>query len=86
MNYRGHEIQTVYYPEQCQEFHNAIKEGDCSKAYWLHIAPIYKSYEMIQSEVRMIDLVEDHKAEMKRIDEMPADMLLMEMKFKYGVK
>lgn len=86
MNYRGHKIAKTVYPKQSKEFYEALENGgDAYMAHMFHIPPYTVPWVLIQSRMRHIDLLEDHKEEMKRIGEMPKEVLECEFEAKYGV-
>ena len=82
--YFDREITTAIIPEQDPEFHKALEEGDSLKAHLLHKPTWHKPYWMIESEMKLAQLEAEHKAELKRIEEMPPELLKIEMELRYG--
>ena len=82
--YFDREITTAIIPEQDPEFYKALEEGDALKAHLLHKPTWYKPYWMIESEMKLAQLEAEHKAELKRIEEMPLEQLKIEMELRYG--
>ena len=84
IRYFDREITTAIIPEQDPEFYKALEEGDSLKAHLLHKPTWHKPYWMIESEMKLAQLEAEHKAELKRIEEMPPELLKIEMELRYG--
>lgn len=82
--YCDKEITTAIIPEQAPEYHKALEEGDVLKAHLLHKPTWHKPYWMIESEMKFAQLEAEYKAELKRIEEMPTELLKAEMELRYG--
>lgn len=82
MIYRGHEIKEVLYSEQCKEYYEAKERNDGYAMHIFFIPPFYVPFEMIRYQMRMIDLKEDLKEEMERIEKMDPELLELEIKLK----
>lgn len=84
IRYFDREITIAIIPEQDPEFHKALEEKDAPKAHLLHKPTWHKPYWMIESEMKFAQLESEYKAELKRIEEMPPELLKIEMELRYG--
>lgn len=82
--YFNREITTAVIPDQDPEFHKALEERDALKAHLLHKTTWHKPYWMIENEIKLAQLEAEHEAEIKRIEEMPTELLNIEMELRYG--
>ena len=84
IRYFDREITIAIIPEQDPEFHKALEEKDGLKAHLLHKPTWHKPYWMIESEMKFAQLESEYKAELKRIEEIPPELLKIEMELRYG--
>ena len=75
-------IKVMFYPKQCDLYYKYLKEGDMVAAHLLHLPPVYRTLESIQSEVRMKELEDTLNYELKRIEETPNELLELELKLR----
>ena len=84
-NGKVHKIVSAVHAVQSPLYHKYMKEGDMIRAHWLHIRPYIVPPYVIQARMDRIMLYEDHLAEMKRIKDMPTDLLCTEIEMEYGI-
>lgn len=70
-------------PEQCQEYYDAKERGDVYAMHIWYQPPIYRPLEMIQADMRFRELEDNFKAEMKRIEETPNELLRIELEMRF---
>lgn len=86
IEYRGHKIAKIVHQKQCKAYYDALKDKkDAYAVHHLYKPPYNVPMYIIQRKMRIIDLIENYKEEMKRIDEMPKEMLKCELEIKYGI-
>ena len=81
-----HEIETMHYPKQPPQYHDAVKERDWNKAMLWKLPDIPVNPATIQAKIASLQLKADYEANIERINNMSEDMLRIEMKLEHGVK
>lgn len=79
VKYGEHDIIVEYQHKQCDAYYKALEKGDGFASHYLHITPSLRSWESIQSEIRLIDLKNRYDAEMERIEKMPLGFIKFEI-------
>lgn len=85
IEYRGHKIAKIVHQKQCKEYYDALDRKDAYAVHHLYKPPYNVPTYIIKRQMQIIDLTENYKEEMKRIDEMPKEMLKCELEIKYGI-
>ena len=80
------EIKTVIYPKQCKEYYDAVEKEDWWAAELWRMPIIYRSWESVQSEMRMNEIVANYEAETKFAEELPPELLDTYIKVKFNIK
>lgn len=75
----------VIYPKQEQAYRDAVDRGDWYAANLFYIPPIYRPWELIESDMRMEELVANFEAEQKFVGELPEDLLETYIKMKFNI-
>ena len=83
VNGTDYEIKDVIHQKQDPEFYEALEKKDAYLANILFKPPTIIPYWMIKSRIDSIVLYENHKAELKRIEEMSPEMLQIEIELKF---
>ena len=84
--YRGHEISVGIYPKQDQSYYDALERRDGFAAHLLHLPYVQTQTHLLESQMRMIDLIEDHKEDQERFAKLSPEMQLLEIQMRFGVK
>lgn len=79
---KKHKIVTGSYPKQCDAYHKAMKEKDWCAVHMLHLSYVPRDIKMIQSEIDMLAKKQALDEELKRINNLPKELAIIEMKMR----
>lgn len=79
---KEHKILTGSYPKQCDAYHKAMENKDWCAVHMLHLPYVARDIKMIQFEVDMIAKKQALDEELERIDNLPKELAIIEMKMR----
>lgn len=81
---KKHKIVTGSYPKQCDAYHKAMKEKDWYTVHMLHLPYVPRDIKMIQSEIDMLAKKQALDEELERINNLPKELSIIEMKMRFS--
>ena len=81
---KEHKILIGSYPKQCDAYHKAMENKDWYAAHILHLPYVARDIKMIQFEVDMIAKKQALDEELERIDNLPKELAIIEMKMRFS--
>jgi len=81
---KEHKIVTGSYPKQCDAYHKAMKEKDWYAVHMLHLPYVPRDIKMIQFEIDMLSKKQTLDEELERINNLPKELAIIEMKMRFS--
>lgn len=81
---KEHKIVTGSYPKQCDAYHKAMENKDYYAVHMLHLPYAARDIKMIQFEIDMIAKKQELDEELERINKLPKELAIIEMKMRFS--